>query len=347
MSAKTRISADTRNGNINFKVVHLGKDQRPISIMKLAVMEDLSWKRGATFNHLEKAMRGQLMNYTMADLVTIVANELPISTDESAMEEAEATGEKLKKELFMVENLEGSHFMGSKGKTKSVSSDKLEDRPEDLTYFAFMCNVEPQDVDERILQERLAVNFSLKPPLSIYNVDGDKIIETLGKRSHKKSRSGAKGLEKLVGMKDEEKLGSVRKDLFRQGEEGYEEDDERIALSESPKSSAREGTTLGQQSTSDTGLSTTLSPKMSRLMGSKTSLKVVTGYFGPFTFFDNQVAFDTVFGAAPNILCSLLLKDASVLKEDIDDFVDNCKFDIFMASCRSYYVGVGNRESDI
>jgi len=48
--------------------------------------------------------------------VTIVANKLPIST-ESAMEEADATGEKLKKELFMVENLEGSHFMESKGKT--------------------------------------------------------------------------------------------------------------------------------------------------------------------------------------------------------------------------------------
>jgi len=131
MSANTRISADTRNGNSNFKVVHLGKDQRPISVMKLAAMEDPSLKRGATFNHLEKAMRGQLTNYTMADLVTIVANELPSSTA-SAREEAEATGEKLKKELFMVENLEGSHFMGSKGKTKSVSSDNKElwnDRP--------------------------------------------------------------------------------------------------------------------------------------------------------------------------------------------------------------------------
>jgi len=89
--------------------------------MKLAAMEDPSWKRGATFNHLEKAMRGQLTNYssTMADLVTIVTNELPINT-ESVMEEAEATGERLKKELFMVENLEGSHFMDSKGKTKAV-----------------------------------------------------------------------------------------------------------------------------------------------------------------------------------------------------------------------------------
>lgn len=205
----------------------------------------------------------------MTDLVTIVANELPIST-ESAMEEAEATGEKLKKELFMIENLEGSHFMDSKGKTMSVSSDKLEDRPEDLTYFAFMCNVEPQDVDKRILQEHLAVNFSLKLPLSIYDVDEDKILETLGKRSHRKSRSGAKGLDKLLGMQDDENLGSVRKDLFRQGEEEGDE---------TPESPARDGTTLGQQGTSDTGLST-LSPKMSRLMGSKASIKVKTGYFG-------------------------------------------------------------------
>jgi hypothetical protein len=48
-----------------------------------------------------------------------------------------------------------------KGKAKSVTSDELDKRPEDLTYFAFMCTVEPQDVDGRILQERLSVNFSL------------------------------------------------------------------------------------------------------------------------------------------------------------------------------------------
>jgi len=48
MSANTRIAADT--------IVHLGKDQRPLSVMKLAAMENPSWKRGATFNHLAKVM---------------------------------------------------------------------------------------------------------------------------------------------------------------------------------------------------------------------------------------------------------------------------------------------------
>jgi len=81
-------------------------------------------------------------------------------------------------------------------------------------------------VDERILKECIAVNFTLKLTLSIYDVDEDKIIETIGKCSHRKSRSGMKGLDKLVGNKDDEQLGSVRKDLFRQSDDGTQEGDE-------------------------------------------------------------------------------------------------------------------------
>jgi len=69
--------------------------------------------------------------------------------------------------------------MDSKGKNKAIASDKLEDRPEDLTYFAFLCNVEPKEMDEMILQH-LAVNFSLKLPLSIYDNDEDTIVEKTG-----------------------------------------------------------------------------------------------------------------------------------------------------------------------
>jgi len=59
-SANTRVAADARTGNGNFKVVHLGKDQRPISVMKLAMLKELDWRRGAIFNHLSKAIKGQM-----------------------------------------------------------------------------------------------------------------------------------------------------------------------------------------------------------------------------------------------------------------------------------------------
>jgi len=77
--------------------------------MKLATLTKPDWRRGATFNHLSKVIKGQTKNYTSADLVTVVANELPIST-ESAMEEAEGAGDKLMKDCFDGRNLEGSHF---------------------------------------------------------------------------------------------------------------------------------------------------------------------------------------------------------------------------------------------
>ena len=92
-SANTRVAADARIGTNGFKTIYLGKDQRPISVMKLALLEEPSWKRGATFTHLAKAIKSQMKNYTMADLVTVVANEMPIST-ESVMEEAEREQEK-------------------------------------------------------------------------------------------------------------------------------------------------------------------------------------------------------------------------------------------------------------
>ena len=77
----------------------------------------------------------------------------------------------------MVANLKGQHCMDSKGKGKSVTKDKLDKRPEDLPYFWFMCTLEPHNIDVRILQERLSVNFSLKHPLLLYYVDEVSITE--------------------------------------------------------------------------------------------------------------------------------------------------------------------------
>jgi len=54
--------------------------------MKLTTLNKADWRRGATFNHLSNVIKGQMKNYSLADLVTVVANELPISM-ESAMEE--------------------------------------------------------------------------------------------------------------------------------------------------------------------------------------------------------------------------------------------------------------------
>jgi len=324
-------------GEARFKTVHLGKDQRPVSIMKLASMTDHSWQRGASFNHLAKVMKGQVKNYNLADLVTVVANELPIST-ESAFEEAENAGEKLRQEFFDIRNLDGCYFMTSKGAKKSVKSEKLQDRPRDLTYFAFLCIVDPKLADSRMTHANLATSFSLRLPQSIYDKDSDKVIEKIEERSVRKTRDDATGLDKLVG---DNALSSVQSNLF-----GVQSNLFGGSTYKEPSSPAASG--LGQSST-------VKSPKMSRIIGDSAyddGDSHFNGYYGPFTFLDNQASFDAVFGKDPSILPFAPLQkngegSGIPIKEKIDTFVDSCKFDVFLDACRNYYVGLGSDESDI
>ena len=58
--------------------------------------------------------------------------------------------------------------------------------------------------------------------------------------SQKKSRSGAGGLDKLVGAKEEGNFSSVRKDLFNDNEDDGQEDYDWCG----PRSPANEETTL-------------------------------------------------------------------------------------------------------
>ena len=157
-----------------------------------------------------------MKTYTMADLVMVVSNELPIST-ESAMEEAEGAGTRLRKEIFCVDNLEGQYFLDSKGTHKEVTSEESSLRPEDLSYFAFLCNVNPKDVDKRIVREQLSVSFSLELPLSLYDTSMDMVVEELWKRaSSKADRKGALGLGKLIVQRgDQDEYDSVQKALFQ------------------------------------------------------------------------------------------------------------------------------------
>jgi hypothetical protein len=104
------------------------------------------------------------------DLVTLVANE---------MGEGEGTGDMLRMEIFCVDNLEGQHLLDSKGKHKHVTSAELSVRPEDLSYFTFLCNVIPKEVEEWIGQEQLSISFSLKLPLWLYNTSKDMLVEEL------------------------------------------------------------------------------------------------------------------------------------------------------------------------
>ena len=68
------------------------------------------------------------------------------------------------------------------------------------------------------------------------------------------------------------------------------------------------------------------------MLGTKSPSAVLKyGFYGSFDFFDSQPQFDAVFGIRPNILCDTPLRTdiASVVKNQLRDFSNKCKLDVF------------------
>ena len=392
-------SAKNAASNAAFKTIYIGKEQRTLSIRQIANLTDPVWKRSSTFNHFATTMKGMTNIHHVADLVTTVANEMPIST-EAAMEEAESAGQLLRREFFNIRNLDGSHFLTGKGKRMDPTSDSLKDRPVDLMYFAFVCSINPKKLDARMEQDPFDINFCLKLPQSVYDVKNDRVVEDLGRKRHAgTAKSAAKGLSKLLGMTtgssnqgdyvvqkelfpdngnykdgseseeafdDEDMDGEDDEDEVNDADDVPEEDNPPVIKKKSRKSRKVQAAlnrtkaataAMGKETSSPTRapakkkntLGATLlptSPKMNFLLrsGSTASDKTTVGYYGPFTFLDDQASFDKVFGKDPTMF-PLLPLTKTFSRDDIDKFIDKCKFDVFIEACRGYFVGMQSKES--
>jgi hypothetical protein len=67
--------------------------------------------------------------------------------------------------------------------------------------------------------------------------------------------------------------------------------------------------------------------------------KATIGYYGPFIWLNGQALFDRVFERVPTMLpFSPLSKILS--GENLDKFINKRKFDIFIDSCRGYFIGM-------
>ena len=133
--------------------MYIRKDKHALStLLHLASLTDPAWKRGSTFDHLATVMKDHIDGHSIADLVSAVSTEMPISTKSSLME-ANTAGEQIKNAAFQIENLYGGemYFLTSGGKkVKGFKSAKPEDRPEDIAHFVFHGHIDANGIDARI-----------------------------------------------------------------------------------------------------------------------------------------------------------------------------------------------------
>ena len=203
------------------KTVFVGKDQHPVTIMQMAHVNDPAWKKAASFENLRNNAHSLLEAHSIADIMALIANEVPMDTG-AAFQEAQAATTKIMDEVFNVDNLHPSAFLNSDGKTvKFTPTVGLKERPDDLTYFRFQCDLDGSEVDKRVTTAgEFNFQFCLRLPQHLFCVKDD-TVETISVSG--KKRGQAKSMVEFMTELDETYM-SPAKVLIRGEEDGGEDE---------------------------------------------------------------------------------------------------------------------------
>ena len=177
------LSLSNRRGQSSFslsssgmRVIHIGKDQQPVTLPRMTSVNGQSWKKAASFSTLDNLVYSLVDAHSVADVISLVSNELPLDTG-SAFQEAESAVKMIVDSTLFMNHLEPLAFLTSTGKGVKVDeTEGLEYRPEDITFFKFRCTMDSKSVDERVTTvPDLSFQLCLKLPRHTYNVSENTI----------------------------------------------------------------------------------------------------------------------------------------------------------------------------
>ena len=300
-----------------FKIVYIGKDKYPMSILEMAPVTEDGWKKSASFESLSSTVRGQIEIQNTADLISVISQEIPIDVTTAFMEST-LVKEKIMSSMTDIGNLAGLAFLHSDGKkAKNLASCDLKDRISDLNYIKLGCSLDGSAVDTRVCQSPIDFQFCLKLPQSLYNTGTGTVVPGSSPKRVPKQTTNPQSLSS-----PREKL------IFGSDEKG----------SDDPASDDSENE--GNTNTPSKKTPAQVTPKMSRLFGSSNNTATISSFFGSTSFLDDQMIFDATFGSNPLILDSQPTKSGPVdCLTRVRTYADKCMFDIFLEICREDYVG--------
>jgi hypothetical protein len=297
------------------KVIHIGKEQQPLTVPVFANVSDPTWVKRTCFQQFVSVLQNHSSMHSVPDLVSILANELPIDTGAS-YQEAVSVMNSIQDSIWDIDHLVPLGFLNSYGKHVAVNAVEAAARPADVSFVRLRCALDPGSFDSRIGDVPFAITFCLRLPQQSY-------------------RQGT-GIVTDVTRTDS---APAPRELFPDAVDRGDNDDGTPALAT---------TTPVRLPVDQGGRDDIVSPKMSMFLSSNTDDQdtdgaVTRGYYGTLAFVDEQSIFDTIFGLKPALLPHFPVSAPNSLevtvKEQLDAFAYKCLFNVFVAVCRDDYVG--------
>ena len=144
-------------------MVYIGKEQQPISLPEIVSVNSHSWKKAASFGTLMESVNSLKDSHTIADIMSIVSNEIPIDSS-AAYQKAQYVSKLIVDSVLNPAFLNPLAFLTSAGKeAKILDPTDLKKRPVDITYVRFCCTINSSSVDARIVNiSDLTFDFCLQ-----------------------------------------------------------------------------------------------------------------------------------------------------------------------------------------
>jgi len=94
------------------KIIYVGPDKLPLSVLEMASLTSPVWKKSASFDR--PSIRNQMTTQSIPELVSVVNNEIQIDTT-TAYVEATEVKDLIVSSILDLENLVGNAFLQSNG----------------------------------------------------------------------------------------------------------------------------------------------------------------------------------------------------------------------------------------
>lgn len=133
------------------KMVHIGKQKHPVTIMVMAPITAPASQKKSCFETLCTNVY-HLSNggHKMADIINMATNEMP-SNSNAAFQDSQCTSDTIKVDILAVANLTPGIILDSSGQDMSLDlSQSLKDHKQDITYIRFRSSVDCYATDNSI-----------------------------------------------------------------------------------------------------------------------------------------------------------------------------------------------------
>ena len=91
------------------RVIHIGKDSQPVSLPQMVSVNCENWQKSASYQIMKNSVYSLLEAHTVADVVILSSNELPMDTG-ATFQEAYSASKSITNKALLVENLEQMAF---------------------------------------------------------------------------------------------------------------------------------------------------------------------------------------------------------------------------------------------